>query len=520
VLAVFLQAGCGGGGHHSGTQLFITTSSTLPAGSTNTSYLVNLAAAGTDQPFVWLLEQGSQLPPGISLNSGGTLSGIPVTAGTFNFTLTLQGADGRQTSEAFSLTVTVGPPAVTTGSALPSGFTGVAYSVTFAATGGAAPYTWSLTNGSTFPPGITNLDAATGTLSGTPTTGGTFGFSMTVTGNNSASLSQNFTVTITQLAPGKLYVDSNDGQTTGTNLNRTWRFQPADTLTGNVAASVTLSAIANRTTSPACYLFSDEPNDLLWMTFGKVSTPGGVQSISGASTGTPAFNGAFGDTRQHSPTGITLDITRDMCYVIEDSGTPAIFVFKTAHSLSGTVAADVVVPISTTTDVEGAFVDSGHDSLYLADEAKGRVLIFDSASALTTTSVPTRFLTGDLTTAFINPRSVVLDTTRDILYVGDVATGTIFAFDNASTINGTATAREISDSTLGGFFDFTVHPQRDEIYVANDNPPSILVYSPASTLHGTVSANRTVNSDVFSEATGDTNFPAFVPNAIAIDKTR
>jgi hypothetical protein len=55
---------------------------------------------------------------------------------------------------------------------------GTTYSQTLAAIGGVAPYTWSITSGK-LPAGLT-LGSATGVISGTPTTGGTAKFTVTV----------------------------------------------------------------------------------------------------------------------------------------------------------------------------------------------------------------------------------------------------------------------------------------------------------------------------------------------------
>lgn len=58
------------------------------------------------------------------------------------------------------------PPLTITTGALPNATVGVAYSATLAASGGTAPYAWSLAPGATLPAWLTLT--ADGTLSGTP----------------------------------------------------------------------------------------------------------------------------------------------------------------------------------------------------------------------------------------------------------------------------------------------------------------------------------------------------------------
>src|SRR5215471_15863947 len=60
---------------------------------------------------------------------------------------------------------------------LPDGTVGTPYSATLTATGGTAPYTWTLLSGS-LPPGL-SLSGA-GVISGTPTTAGTYTFTLKV----------------------------------------------------------------------------------------------------------------------------------------------------------------------------------------------------------------------------------------------------------------------------------------------------------------------------------------------------
>jgi len=66
-----------------------------------------------------------------------------------------------------------------TTTSLPDGTVGVSRSQTLNATGGTPPYTWSITEGS-LPPGL-SLDPATGMISGTPSTAGTYLFTAQVT---------------------------------------------------------------------------------------------------------------------------------------------------------------------------------------------------------------------------------------------------------------------------------------------------------------------------------------------------
>jgi Putative Ig domain/Spy0128-like isopeptide containing domain len=76
----------------------------------------------------------------------------------------------------------------------PGGETGVAYSNQLTVTGGTSPFTWSISSGS-LPPGIT-LGASTGLLSGTPTTAGTYNFTVKVTDKSGLTDTKPVTLTI------------------------------------------------------------------------------------------------------------------------------------------------------------------------------------------------------------------------------------------------------------------------------------------------------------------------------------
>jgi len=72
--------------------------------------------------------------------------------------------------------------------ALPSAQVDVGYAYTLQATGGSAPYRWSISSGA-LPIGIT-LNTATGVITGTPTTSGTSAFAVSLTDSGSPAQSQ------------------------------------------------------------------------------------------------------------------------------------------------------------------------------------------------------------------------------------------------------------------------------------------------------------------------------------------
>lgn len=74
-------------------------------------------------------------------------------------------------------------------STLVAGTLGTAYTASLSASGGTTPYTWAIASGGDLPGGL-SLAASTGTISGTPTTAGTFGpYVFTVTDAKGATAS-------------------------------------------------------------------------------------------------------------------------------------------------------------------------------------------------------------------------------------------------------------------------------------------------------------------------------------------
>jgi large repetitive protein len=162
-------------------------------------YNLTFTGSGGTAPYTFTIESGS-LPPGLSMNSAGLVSGTPTATGSSTFSLRLDDSttisSGGDHFIAQSVTITIDPPPTITVSpaTLPAATVGSAYSQTISGGGGTAPYTFAITAGA-LPAGLT-LNASTGALSGTPTAGGTFNFTVTATDSNSFTGSRAYTLTV------------------------------------------------------------------------------------------------------------------------------------------------------------------------------------------------------------------------------------------------------------------------------------------------------------------------------------
>jgi Putative Ig domain len=196
------------------TPVQITTSS-LPGGQTGTSYITTLAASGGTVPYTWSLNGGS-LPAGLTLSSSGQISGTPTAAGTSSFSVKVSDSTAPAQTATANLSITIASSVTAvqiTTSSLPGGETGSSYSAALAATGGTAPYTWSL-NGGSLPAGLSL--SSSGQLSGTPTATGTSSFTIKVmdSGSPAENATSNLSITISTAGSGSatLVICPNIGQ--------------------------------------------------------------------------------------------------------------------------------------------------------------------------------------------------------------------------------------------------------------------------------------------------------------------
>jgi hypothetical protein len=157
---------------------------TLPNGAVGTPYNQIVSASGGTAPYSFAVSSGA-LPTGLLLNSAtGAISGTPTAAGTFTFTITATDANGCFGSRLYTITIaSAGCPAITLSpTTLPPGTLLVPYSQTITASGGTAPYLFTIAAGA-LPSGLF-LNGVTGVISGTPQQTGLFNVTIQATDAN------------------------------------------------------------------------------------------------------------------------------------------------------------------------------------------------------------------------------------------------------------------------------------------------------------------------------------------------
>lgn len=208
----------------------------LPAGTIKVPYNQTLTASGGTAPYSFTLTAGT-LPNGLTLSSTGVLSGTPTQSGSFNFTIKVTDANGCFGAVTYLLvincpTITLTPTCVT---CLPPAPFGVPYNQSITASGGTAPYSFTLSVG-VLPNGLTL--SPTGTLSGTPTQSGSFVIKVKATDANGCTGTQSYSLDINcptiTLAPTTL-----PAATVGAPYNQTISASPA----GNYTFAVTGGAL-------------------------------------------------------------------------------------------------------------------------------------------------------------------------------------------------------------------------------------------------------------------------------------
>lgn len=164
---------------------------TLPDSYVGSSYTAQLTGARGQAPYTFGVSSG-QLPAGLALANSGAITGTPTAAGTSNVTFHVQDATNATSTRTYAMVtraaLTLGP------AALPNGVTGEPYTGSLAATGGKAPYQFSLAGG-TLPQGLA-LESG-GSITGKPVAIGSSTFTARVTDANKKITEAQVSLTVT-----------------------------------------------------------------------------------------------------------------------------------------------------------------------------------------------------------------------------------------------------------------------------------------------------------------------------------
>lgn len=176
--------------------------STLPDGNVGADYAVSIntngGCGGQDE---FSIVSGS-LPDGLKMEKffgvqSTIITGKPQKQQTSTFTVRAQDGSSSAT-RTFTITIQAATALAITlpGPTAKSGTVGSFYFQNLFASGGETPYSWSITGGA-LPPGLRLVSASNGNrIEGTPTTRGTFTFTLTVRDKRGQQTSQVTSITI------------------------------------------------------------------------------------------------------------------------------------------------------------------------------------------------------------------------------------------------------------------------------------------------------------------------------------
>jgi len=189
----------------------VATAGTADQSDVSGSPIVGVDAAATDSSSTATLSysDGGTLPPGLSIDAGtGSITGTPTTAGTY--AVTLGATDDAGYSGTESLTWVVTNTVAVTGPGNQSDVSGSAVSPVSASgtdSSSTATLTWS--DGGTLPPGL-SIDAGSGSISGTPTTAGSYAVTLAATDDAGYSDTVSLTWAITNVVTAAAIPNQSD----------------------------------------------------------------------------------------------------------------------------------------------------------------------------------------------------------------------------------------------------------------------------------------------------------------------
>lgn len=181
------------------------TPAALQSATQSQAHTETIAAAGGYGPYTFSLAPGVTLPDGLTLSSGGVISGMP-GPGAESKTIVIQATDskGHVGTKEYHITIN---PLVTqiTPYVLRPATTKTQYTQSMAAAGGTGPYVFTIAAGA-LPQGITL--SQDGVLSGVTQTSGVYTFTIKATDQNGYCRSEQYDLTVKPMEPLVITTDS------------------------------------------------------------------------------------------------------------------------------------------------------------------------------------------------------------------------------------------------------------------------------------------------------------------------
>jgi uncharacterized protein (TIGR03437 family) len=191
--------------------------SSAPNATVGDYYNLQLTETGVpeDEQIAWGISSGS-LPPGLTLNTDSTtptttISGTPTTVGNYTFTVEAEFNNSNMQCSTQTYTIEVNQFAITNTSPLPAATVGTAYSEQLQTANAEGTVNWYINcppnancnPGGPLPAAGLTLNGTTGLISGTPTSPGTYTFTVQAEYNDSATFTatKQLSLTVASAAP-------------------------------------------------------------------------------------------------------------------------------------------------------------------------------------------------------------------------------------------------------------------------------------------------------------------------------
>jgi len=481
-------------------------------------YNFSFSATGGTAPLTWSWSLTSATSDGLSLSSGGQISGTPGSAETLTFTVTVtdsSAADASLTSGTLTLpvkslvilsSITVSPAASMVAQGMPVTFTatgtysdGTTQNISSSVTWSASPTTQVYMNPAgiavTLAPGTPQVSATLGTVTGSTTLNvnppvSRFAYVPSPDDDVISTYAVNSAATQTQLIPR------------GYSLTE-------DTL---FPSGYSPGGIVLEPTGRFGYVFNDSSNQIDQVTINPV---GGGISFSG-NPAVPAEGVALGPAL--GP-GI-VDPTGRFLYVIESSGG------LLAFSIDGTTGVLTVLNGGTAylPDVylNSLITDRTGEFLYASNYGTGGIYAFsiNSDGTLTGLNSTNGVQEPYLTTGDAGDGSMAIDLSNNLYVITNSSTISVWNIQSDGTLNSTNSNNPFVIPSPVTADLLAVDPSGTHIYVLDDRPPiTTFPTVDVATLPLTASPiSLTIGPALAPGLSGATNISDPVgPNAIAID---